>query len=144
MYKVELLTYDDLVWAVEVAATRMLTEEVKRPELIHKETLYKLVEKAIIDETALVVKNEKPIGMIGGLLFPNMFNPNRTTLVEVMWWLNPDYRKTRAGVMLLNEFIKLGDEVADETTLSLLSTSPVNHASLEKRGFTLEEYSFRR
>lgn len=144
MYTVGNLTHDHYVWSVEVAATRMLLEEVKRPELLNKKNIYRLVDKMIVDDTAIIAfKDGEPIGCIGALLVPNTYNPELATLAELIWYVLPEHRKSRAGFMLLERYIQMAKECADEATLSLLSSSNVNFDSLAKRGFHQEEYAFR-
>lgn len=145
-YRITAIQPSDFPWGVEVASVRMLTEEVKRPELINLSALYLLVNKMYEDQTALIAwDGDKRVGCIGGYLSPNLFNPTLGTLYELIWWVDPDYRKTRVGVMLLSEYEKMAQESeAFDTTLSLLSTSPVNFKSLEKRGWTVEEQAFRK
>lgn len=144
MYTVGSLTHDDYVWSVEVAATRMLLEEVKRPELLNKENIYKLVDQMIVDDTAIICRKDgQPVGCIGALLVPNTYNPEIATLAELIWYVLPDHRNSRAGFLLLQEYIKLAEKIADEATLSLLASSEVNFDSLSKRGFMQEEYAFR-
>lgn len=144
-FKVEPLTDNDLIWFVEVAAVNMLTHELQRPELIHLEQLYGLALKGLEDGTAFVVKrDDECVGALGAILLPNLFNPTITTLAEVFWYVLPEYRNTRAGSLLLLAFEKKGEEVADEATLSLLGSSKVNLGTLEKRGFHLGEFSFRK
>jgi len=142
---IETLTVDDLSWFVNVAAVKMLTDEVKREELINISNIYKIVEQGMTTGTVLVAKsNGVCVGGIGGLLVPNLFNPTITTLVEIIWYVLPEYRRGRAGFMLLMAFDKLASEVADEVTLSVLDSSEVKIDSLEKRGFFLGELAFRK
>lgn len=144
MYTVRSLTHANYIWSVEVAATRMILEEVKRPELLNKKNLYTLVDKMIVDDTAIIAfKNDEPIGCIGALLVPNTYNPDLATLVELIWYVLPEHRKSRAGFLLLEQYIKLAKELADEATLSLLTSSEVNLETLSKRGFHQEELAFR-
>lgn len=142
-YTVELLQLEDIPWFVEVAGFQMLRDELQRPELYNQEHLYNLTYKAHLEKTAFVVKVDgECVGAIGGLLLPNMFNPLMTTLAELVWFVLPDYRHTRVGAMLIKAFDGLN--VSDETTLSLLPTSEVNVKTMEKIGFNLEEYGFRK
>lgn len=144
--RVDVINDFDLVWGVEVAAVRMLTEEVKRPELVNREHLYNLVQKIIQDGTAIVAYNDedKPVGCIAGVLVPNLFNPQINTLAEIIWYILPEYRGTRIAAMLLKRYTELAEEIADEATLSLLPSSNVNFRSLAKRGWKQEEFAFRR
>lgn len=142
---VETLQYEDMQWFVETAAVNMLTEEVRRPELIDMPTLYGLARMGYDKGTAFVAKiNGEPVGAIGGLVLPHVFNPKIICLTEIFWYVLPEYRNTRAGVLLLNEFTSRGNLIADETTLCLLHTSQVNIKSLNKRGYFLGEYAFRK
>jgi len=75
---------------------------------------------------------------------PNVFNPSLTSLSEVFWYVLPEYRNTRSGLLLLNAFDKCGQEQADETNMCLLIGSPVATKSLEKRGFEMKEIAFRK
>lgn len=119
----------------------MLEDEVKRPDLVNMQQLYFLASQGIAQETCWVVKaNGYCVGALGSLLVPNMFNPDRKTLAEIMWYVLPAYRKSRAGAMLLNAFDKKAQEVADEATMSLLPTSEVS--SLGKRGYYVTETLF--
>lgn len=142
---VEKLVVKDLEWFVEIAATRMLLEELKRPELLNEDHLYRLSHYGMTSGTCLVAKSDGvPIGAVGAILAPNMFNPDITTLVEVMWYVLPEYRNTRAGALLLKSFEELGKELADESTLSLLESSVVNRQSMLKRGWHVGEVAFRK
>jgi hypothetical protein len=142
---IETLTQEDAEWYVEVATVRMLEEEVGRPELVHLPSLHTLCRMLIASGTGFIAKSDGVcIGIIGGLLSPNVFNPNITTLSELIWYVIPEYRNTRAGLLLLKQFIDKGDECADETTFCLLHTSQIKIATLEKRGFHLCEFAFRK
>ena len=142
---VEVLTEDYLPWFVEVAAVNMLEDEVGRPELVNLEALYHLARQGMETKTAFIAKNGyTPVGAIGGLLIPNIFNPRFTSLVEVFWYVLPQYRNTRAGLLLLNAFTEVGGDLADETTLCLLNDSELRIKTLEKRGYMMSEFAFRK
>ena len=139
------LEQEDMEWFVEVAAVKMLQDEVRKPEYVDVENLYVLASTGAITGTAFVVKKDGVnVGAIGGILTPNLFNPNMTLLTEVFWYVLPEYRNTRAGLLLLDVYSKKAEEVADEASFSLLSTSTVNKNTLEKKGYQFCEYSFRR
>jgi hypothetical protein len=142
---VEKLTEQDLSWFVETAAVNMLVNEVQSPELVNVANLYTLSRKSMEEGTAFVVKQGYvPIGALGALLLPNLYNPEITTLVELFWYVLPEYRNTRAGALLFSELDKYGEANADEAVLSLLGSSTVNMKTLEKRGFMLREFAFRK
>lgn len=145
-YKVELVQLEDFPWCAEVAAVRMLTDEVKRPELINIPILYKIVNKMYEDKTGLIGwVDGKRVGCLGGYLSPNLFNPELATMAELIWWVDPEYRNTRIGAHLLSVYDKLVDaSPAYDGTFSLLPDSPVNFKSLEKRGYAVAEQAFRK
>src|SRR5699024_5235815 len=120
--------------------------EVKRPELVDIPTLYLIVRKMEMDKSAVVAKVDgEYAGAIGGYLHPNVLNPNIATMAELMWYVLPEYRRTRVGALLLREYDKIvADSPAHEATLSLLNDSPVKISSLEKRGYRQEEIAFRK
>lgn len=144
-FTVEPLDVQDLYWFVTVAAYNMLKDELKRPELFNREHIFMLASKAMENGTAFVAKVDgEPVGALGGILVPNLFNPEVVTLTEVFWYVLPEYRSTRAGALLLFAFDNLGEELGVERTLSLLPSSEINVQSLEKRGYLLEEFGFRK
>lgn len=143
--EIEVLSDKSLDWFVNVAAVSMLREEVKRPELINIEQLNKLAIMGMGAGTAFVSRiGNSYTGAIGGILTPNLFNPDLICLAEIFWYVLPEYRNTRSGLMLLNTFDACGQEKADETNMCLLVESPVSIKSLEKRGFEMKEISFRK
>ncbi len=83
------------------------------------------------------------MGFIAGTLTPHVFNPDLSILCENFWWVATKYRKSRAGLLLLEAFIAAGKNYADMTTFSLVEgRSPVNEKSLMKRGFHLHERNY--
>lgn len=142
---VEELTNQDMFWFVETAAVNMLVDEVKRPDLVNLNHLYALATKGMEEGTAFIAKRGyEPIGALGALLVPNTFNPELTTLAEMFWYVLPEYRNSRAGALLFSAFDQCGKEIADESVLSLMGSSAVNMKTLEKRGFMLGEFAFRK
>jgi hypothetical protein len=144
-FEVVPLTEEHLDWFVNVAATRMLLDELNRPELLNPSTLRQLAIKGMDEGTAFVVTClGAPVGALGGLLLPNLYNPSIKTLAELFWYVLPEYRNTRAGAMLFAAFDDKGEKCATESTLSILPNSAVNISTLNKRGFRLEELGLRK
>ena len=142
---IEVLSDDSIDWFVNTAAVDMLRYEVKRPELINIDQLYALARKGKDDSTAFVTKiGNKYTGAIGAILTPNLFNPDLSTLAEVFWYVLPEFRNTRSGLLLLKALEQCGKEKADETSMCLLVDSPISIESLEKRGFEMKEIAFRK
>ena len=82
------------------------------------------------------------IGLIAGLLTPHPFNPNITMLSETIWWVSPEHQGSRAGLLLLDEFLKIGQQSAHWVTMSRLENSPINEKILLKRGLKAHEHSY--
>lgn len=97
------------------------------------------------NETAWIVKKgNQYVGAMASILVPNMFNPSITTLQEIMWYILPEYRKSRAGYLLLRQLETTGERFADEIILTTLPDSEINKTTLRKRSFIHAESSFRK
>ena len=143
MYTTGLLTQEHFKWAVHVAGKNMIMHEVKRPELYHRESLEGLANRMMLDGTMILAfYNERPVGAIGGVLVPHIYNPNIIVLSELMWYVLPEYRNGRAGLLLIKEFKKMAEELADEATLSTLPSSNIKSETLAKLGFHYGEKAF--
>lgn len=84
------------------------------------------------------------VGFIAGALMPHPFNTSLIVFSEMFWWVDAQHRGSRAGALLLAEFIAFGDSHANWTVMTLEERSPVNPSTLEKRGFRLHERSYLR
>lgn len=84
----------------------------------------------------------QPVGLIAGYVSPHFFNPKIRTLSEIFWWVSVEHRNSRAGFMLLREFMEWGKKNVDWITVALEKKSPVSADALLKRGFELQEHSF--
>jgi hypothetical protein len=83
-----------------------------------------------------------PVGFVSGYVGAHPYNPNLVVLTETFWWVDPAWRGTRAGLLLLNAFLAFGEEHADWIIFTLEHHSPVNERTLTKRGFRLHELSY--
>lgn len=83
-------------------------------------------------------------GFIGGTLAGHPYHSSLRLLSEMFWWVVPEYRQTRAGLLLLEAFIAHGEAHADLIHFTLEEKSPVNERTLTKRGFHLVEKSYLR
>lgn len=141
-YKVEPLQLEDVDWFINVAAVQMLEEELKRPNLININHLYQLTKIVIEQGTAFVVrKNGKLIGAIAGIIAPNLYNPEHTECTELFWFVLPEFRSGRAGLLLIDALLERTKDV-DSVMFSLLPSSNIKNKTLEKRGLFLREYGF--
>lgn len=134
----------DLGWLVgqlEEFSRFFGTKRSLYPDYAHAEQVMKVhMEKHLL----LVADKEGtgPVGFIAGLISPHIYNPEINVLTETFWWVSPEHRGSRAGLMLLNEFVSIGKEVADWVHFSLEHHSPVNESCLTRRGFKLQERAY--
>lgn len=89
-----------------------------------------------------VTPEQKITGFISGMFLPHVYNPKVSTLVETFWWVNPEYRNTKAGSMLLNKFVEIGRSTVDVIIGVLENDSPVNESTFLRRGFKLKEKTY--
>lgn len=82
------------------------------------------------------------VGFISGYVTPHPYNTDIRLLAETFWWVDPQHRMSRAGLMLLDKFTDWGNANCDWITFSLEHHSPVKDTCLVKRGYKLQEYSY--
>lgn len=147
-YRVLPARVDDLPWIVGQleAFTRYFPSKksLRGPDKFWADGLRTMIENHVF-LIAWRIESEKaiaPVGLIAGTLAPHPFNPDLTMLCESFWWVAPEHRGSRAGLLLLNEWIKIGKEKADWVTIATEAISPVNERCLTRRGFRLFEKSY--
>ena len=104
----------------------------------------KLVSSLIDDHAFFIAETSegKLAGLICGVFSPHVYNPTIMCLTESFWWVKPAFRKSGAGLLLLNRFIEYGKEHAQWIICTLEDESPVHPVTFYKRGFKLKEQSF--
>lgn len=134
---------EDKQWVVTVAAKRMLVDEVGREDFYNEEDCGRLFEFGLTNGIILIAESDGiPVGCISGIFTSNMFNSKLITLQEIFWYVLPQHRQGRAGLLLLNLFCQVGSTTAHDINMSLLDKSPVNLRILERKGFTFKEMAF--
>lgn len=85
----------------------------------------------------------KCIGSIAGVVVPTVYNPNKTNLAELWWWVNKENRKGSVGAKLLFMFeVEAQDRQVNHLTMSILPNTHLNTQALEKRGYMLKESAY--
>jgi predicted N-acetyltransferase YhbS len=87
-------------------------------------------------------KDGKSVGFIAAWWVMHPYNDELPLLSETFWWVAPEHRQGRAGLMLLDEFVAFAKEHVKWATFSLLENSPVNERVLLKRGFRKHETAY--
>lgn len=82
------------------------------------------------------------IGLIAGTVEPHPYNLKIMCLNECFWWVSEKHRGSKAGLLLLNEFVRIGKQHCDWIWMTLETDSPVKDATLLRRGFKEQERSF--
>lgn len=142
-YEIKPVTEQDKKWSIGVAAKSMLEDEVGRADLYSVARLSMLFNRVVKDETGLICwKDGKRVGMVGGILLPHHLKPNCTVLTELVWYIDPEHRRSRASLKLLNGYKQIIDEKADEGIFTLLSDTPIEDSSMERMGFKPYERNF--
>lgn len=135
---------EDIDWLVD--QLRQFSQFYKtNPPLFTNEQFVKAGLVELIAKHVMIVaeSNQAPIGFIGGSLGPHTFNPSVVVLAELFWWVQEEYRQSRAGFLLLKEFMDFGKANATWVTMCLIEgRSPIKEQSLIKRGFSLYERSY--
>ncbi len=83
-----------------------------------------------------------PAGFIAGYRHSHPYNPKLRMLTETFWWVAPEHRRKRAGILLLDKFTELGRQQNEMVVMSLEHNSPVKDRHLLKRGYRAQETSY--
>tara|TARA_R110000782_G_scaffold70496_7_gene141641 strand:- start:36 stop:503 length:468 start_codon:yes stop_codon:yes gene_type:complete len=84
-------------------------------------------------------------GIFMAVKSPDLWVPNIKILAELIWWVNPEHRESSAGLRLLKEYTKIGEQLVKKGeistfTMTLLENSPISN--LEKRGWNPVETNY--
>jgi hypothetical protein len=102
-----------------------------------------VVSALVQGQVVLVAESERGLlGFVAGQVIAHPFNPNLKVLAELFWWVVPEHRKSRAGLMLLNEFTAWGKQNVDVITFCLLPHSDARPKSLLSRGYVAKETTY--
>ena len=116
-----------------------------KKSLYGDESQSKIALSNLIDQHIFLIADKEsvgPIGFIAGLISPHLFNQAIKTLSELFWWVTESERLSRAGSMLIDEFLAWGKANADWIFFSLEQNSPVDEKCLLKRGLRLQEKQY--
>lgn len=135
-------TLEDIPWLLEqLAAFDQFFGSSRSlfPSIEYAESTLALL---ITEHLFLVAESNGPLGFIAGMVVPHTLNPAITVLSELFWWVAPQHRGSRAGLLLLNAYVAAGKQRAHWVTMTLEADSPVAPRCLEQRGFRLKETTY--
>ena len=136
-------TMNDVPWIVEQA--KIFDEYYNGVVPFFSETYARENAVALINGRGIVLISEQNghrTGFISGIISPHIYNPTIRVLVEMLWWVIPMYRKTRAGAKLLRAFTAWGKDNADMLTISIPTKTYIREESMKKNGWGMVEKTF--
>ncbi len=136
-------TMEDESWILEQSADFAKTYPSKL-NLAENLPYMKLLFKNLIENHVMIIAEMAGTrtGFIAGMKAPHHFNPNLTVLSELLWWVPEEFRGSKAGSALLEDFIAVGKGSADWITFTIEEQTPISDKSLIKRGFRPTEKSY--
>jgi len=135
----------DIDWIVSELREFAAHYNTKKPLFPDEMHAHQVISSMIDGHVVFVAERGTELhGFIGGIITPHFMNPTIKTIAEMFWWVAKEHRGSRAGLLLLNEFIAFGEKNADWITVSLENRSPVHEKCLLKRGFIGQERSYLR
>lgn len=103
-----------------------------------------LAEQLITSHVLLIAEQDNiPIGMIGGLITPNIYNLNYIGLQEMFWWVVEDKRTSTTAFKLYKAFEERAKEL-EVDFISMVTTvyTPTLEKYYKKQGLRPVESSF--
>ena len=103
--------------------------------------------RSIINTGILLIleKENRMIGMIGGVLSPYPWNKNKIAAAEIAWWVKPEERGNRGSILLVDKFEKEAINMG-ATQINLHNILAMNGDKIarfyEKRGYQHLENTF--
>ena len=79
-------------------------------------------------------------GFLMAVMHPHWSNPDKLQATELLWWVVPEARATRAGLMLMQDFTQWAEAHADFVSFSLVG--PAGDKALARLGYKYGERVF--
>lgn len=70
-----------------------------------------------------IAEAEEPIGMIVGVISPNIWAPKYLFMHQILYFVEEEYRRTRAGYLLFKEFDKKSKEMVEQKRIHHVTLS---------------------
>lgn len=88
--------------------------------------------------------DEEVVGMIGGYVHPYIFNNNVMQLGEIVWYVKPEHRATRAGLLLLDclEAAAKQNGVDYMVMMNFVDGPEVVNRAYTASGYNMTEYAW--
>lgn len=139
-------TMEDLSWLVMELDSFAAGYGTKIQLFGSIEYVVDLVTRLINEQVVLVSEDESGLrtGLIAGAMFSHPYNPKIRVLHESFWWVSEAHRKSGAGIMLMDEFKKIGKGRGADWILfsSIEGKDSIKDEFFIRHGFRLQEKSF--
>ena len=85
--------------------------------------------------TVIVAVNDRPVGMVAGLIYPYFMNYGHVTGQEMFWWVEPEHRAAGTGKDLLRALEAWARDAGAHSFImgSLEALRPLTVAALYRR-----------
>lgn len=96
---------------------------------------HSLIDNILVGNGVIFIKEN--IGLIAGIILPNIWDDTIFTLHELAWYVKPDFRYGKTGYELLKTYINYGNKLKESGRISLftLSKLPSTNIDYERFGF---------
>lgn len=131
-------TEEDIPWLMvqlrAFAATVPTRHSVMGSDLYCEALLGRLIKEQYV---AIAMRDGEAVGLIAGLVQPSPFNPDLQLASELWWWVTPEERHGRAGLLLLDAYEDWVENESDAemSNFTLETISPVSDRALTRRGY---------
>lgn len=91
---------------------------------------------------ALIAENEEPIGMIVGIIHQNLWYPNLYQMTQILFYVDEEWRHTKAGYMLLMEYNKRAKELKDKNRIHdsiIQAAEPLHEIDFSRFGYVMTD-----
>ena len=140
---IRLATVDDVPQLV--ALTKSFAESQNMLDDLDVKTAAKVHSLAIRDALSYVSERDgRVVGVIAGLKSPNLWNNYKIQIDEIIYYVDPEYRRHRDSLKLLKVYT---DKIKDQcyvSTLKLMANSPDLKRYYKKLGYVETETTFMR
>jgi GNAT superfamily N-acetyltransferase len=89
--------------------------------------------------------NNEVVGMLLGIKDQNILNLDEVILREMIFWVEPNYQKTRAGYKMLKYYIDEAEKLRDQNIIkvyTMTNTENLAHINYERFGFKKIEETY--
>ena len=121
--------YNDMTNVINNSGTNLTVDNDK--------TLIKILSHIFAGGGLAIVSEQdnKLTGMLLSIINPYMWDNTKLIMIEIMYWVEPEYRKTRAGYLLLKKYIELCDEMKESGRIKNFTISKMEGQTLDYSRF---------